>query len=64
MKFCEDDFSINASYYKNLRHKLSTFVEETNEECPPPTLVTTYGLKFNEYAGRVQSVITMEDLFR
>ena len=48
MKFCEDDFSINAAYDKNLRHKLSTFAEET--KCRSSlhlTLVTTYGLKFN-----------------
>ncbi len=65
MKFCDDDFSINASYDKNLRHKLSAFMEET--KCKSSlrlTLVTTYGLKFNEYAGRVQNVITMDDLFR
>ena len=65
MKFCEDDFSINASYDKTLRNKLSTFVEET--KCKSTlhlTVVTTYGLKFNEYSGRVQSVVTMEELFR
>lgn len=65
MKFCEDDFSINAAYDKNLRHKLSAFAEET--KCRSSlhlTLVTTYGLKFNEYAGRVQSVVTMDDLFK
>lgn len=65
MKFCEDDFAITAAYDKNLRHKLSTFAEET--KCKSSlhlTLVTTYGLKFNEYAGRVQNVITMEDLFK
>ena len=65
MKFCEDDFSINAAYDKNLLHKLSTFAEET--KCMSSwhlTLVTTYGLKFNEYAGRVQSVVTMDDLFK
>lgn len=65
MKFCDDDFSINASYDKNLRHKLSAFMEETKcKSAPHLTIVTTYGLKFNEYAGRVQNVITMEDLFR
>ena len=65
MKFCEDDFSISAAYDKDLRHKLSTFVEETRcKNALHLTLVTTYGLKFNEYAGRVQSVITMDDLFR
>ena len=65
MKFCEDDFSINASYDKNLRHKLSTFQEETrSKNALHLTLITTYGLKFNEYAGRIQKVITMDDLFR
>lgn len=65
MKFCEDDFSITAAYDKTLRHKLSTFAEETKcKNALHLTLVTTYGLKFNEYAGRVQRVITMEDLFR
>ncbi len=65
MKFCDDDFSINNAYDKILRNKLSTFMEET--KCKSSlhlTLVTTYGLKFNEYSGRVQSVITMEDLFK
>ena len=28
------------------------------------TLITTYGLKFNEHAGRIQKVITMDDLLR
>ncbi len=65
MKFCEDDFSINASYDKNLRHKLSTFIEETKcKNALHLTLITTYGLKFNEYAGRIQKVITMNDLFK
>lgn len=65
MKFCEDDFTISASYDKTLRNKLSTFMEETNSKSSLHlTLITTYGLKMNEYAGRVQSVITMEELFK
>lgn len=65
MKFCEDDFSISAAYDKALRNKLSTFKEETNcRSSLHLTLVTTYGLRFNEYAGRVQNVVTMEDLFK
>lgn len=50
---------------KNLRHKLSTFQEETRcKNALHLTLITTYGLKFYEYAGRIQKVITMDDLFR
>ena len=41
------------------------FLEETKcKNALHLTLITTYGLKFNEYAGRIQKVITMEDLFR
>lgn len=65
MKFCEDDFAITASYDKNLRNKVSTFQEETKcRNALHLTLITTYGLKFNEYAGRIQSVVTMDDLFK
>lgn len=28
------------------------------------TIVTTYGLHRNEYSGKVQNVITMDDLFK
>lgn len=64
MKFSDDDFTITAAYDKNLRNKISTFKEETQtRKALHLTLVTTYGLKFNEYAGRIQSCITMDDLF-
>ena len=47
------------------RLRLSTFQEETRcKNALHLTLITTYGLKFNEYAGRIQKVITMDDLFR
>ena len=28
------------------------------------TLVTTYGLKYNEYSGDFTQVVTLDDLFR
>ena len=65
IKFIEDDFSINALYDKNLRNKLSVFAEETKTKCSLHlTLITTYGLKRNEYSDRVQRVVTMDDLFK
>ena len=64
MKFCDDDYTVTASYDKELRNKISTFIEETKcRQALHLTLVTTYGLKFNEYAGRIQKVVTMDDLF-
>lgn len=64
MKFAEDDFKVTAAYDKALRRKMSVFSEETKcRDAIHLTLVTTYGLKFNEYASSMQSVITMDDLF-
>lgn len=65
MKFTADDFHIDKSCDADLRHKLTTFIEET--KCRSSihiTLVTTYSLSRNEYSGRVQSVVTMDDLFK
>lgn len=64
MKYSEDDYAITASYDKTLRHKLTALREETGcRKNLRLTLVTTYGLRANEYAGRIQKVITMDDLF-
>lgn len=64
MKFSTDDFAVTAAYDKALRGKFSAFAEETkSRQALHPTLVTTFGLKLNEYAGVFQSVVTMEDLF-
>ena len=65
MKFSDNDFCINASIDKSLRNKLSTFAEETKTKSSLHlTLVTTYGLKPNEYSSRVQNVITMDELLK
>jgi AAA+ ATPase superfamily predicted ATPase len=64
MKFSTDDYVITRSYDRELRHKLTLFAEETKtRKSLHLTLVTTYGLKRNEYFGRVQRVVTMDDLF-
>lgn len=65
MKFTGDDFTITKSYDKDLRHKMTLFAEETrSRKALHLTIVTTYGLHRNEYSGKVQNVITMDDLFK
>ena len=65
MKFTADDFQIDKSCDADLRHKLTAFIEETRcRSSVHLTLVTTYSLSRNEYSGRVQSVVTMDDLFK
>ena len=65
MKYCTDDFKVDAAYDKELRHKVSVFAEETKTKSSLHyTLVTTYGLASSPYQSRFQNVITMDDLFR
>lgn len=65
MKFSVDEFAIDKSYDAVLRKKIQVFTEETKcKKSLHITLVTTYGLKPNEYSGRVQQTVTMYDLFR
>lgn len=65
MKFSASDFRIDKSCDADLRHKLTTFIEETKcRYSVHLTLVTTFSLVRNEYSGRIQSVVTMDDLFR
>lgn len=64
MKFSSDDFKVDASYDKALRHKMTVFAEETKSRSSLHlTLITTYGLASSPYSGRFQKVITMDDLF-
>ncbi len=64
MKYSGDEFRIDKSYDGDLRRKTSVFASETKtKKTLHLTMVTTFGLAPNEYSGRVQNVITMEDLF-
>lgn len=64
MKFTKSDFVIDRKYDAEFRRKLDVFTAETRCRKPlHPTLVTTYCLVQNEYSGRVQRVVTMDDLF-
>lgn len=65
MKFCADDYKVEATDDRNLRHKVAVFAEETQTRYSLHlTLVTTYGLASSPYQGRFQNVITMDDLFK
>ena len=64
MKFYNEDFTVNGEYYK----KIASRANKLHEELPKKytvhsTLITTYGLAYNEYSGAFQQVITLEELF-
>jgi AAA+ ATPase superfamily predicted ATPase len=64
MKYAQTEFTIDKKYEENLRNKKAAFIYETKtRKSVHLTLVTTYGVKRNEYSGIVQSEVRMEDLF-
>jgi hypothetical protein len=65
MKYTQEEFSVDRAYDEQLRRKLSVFRKSTKTRSAVHlTLVTTYGLERNTYAGAFQSVVTAEDLFK
>lgn len=65
MKFSSNDYVIDKQYDAELRGKIESFVTQTKtKKNPHLTLITTYGLKPNQYSGKVQNVVTMEDLIK
>lgn len=64
MKFSGDEFSIDKSCEEIFRRKSSVFRQLTGtKKTLRMTLVTTYGLRINQYSGCVNDVIVLDDLF-
>lgn len=65
IKFSISEYAITKDYDRRLRTRLQTFLDVMRPKSSiHHTLVTTYGLKENEYSGRFQNVITLDGLFR
>ena len=64
IKYSTKEFVITKSYDENLRNKRSVFIEETNtKKSVHITMITTYGVKQNEYWNNIQSEVLLDDLF-
>ena len=64
MKFSTKAFTITKKYDENLRNKRSVFIEESNtKKSVHITMITTYGVKWNEYWHNIQSEASLDDLF-
>ena len=64
MKYAENELIIDKKQDENMRNKKSAFISETkNRKAIHVTMVTTYGVKRNEYWNNIQSEVTMNDLF-
>jgi len=64
MKYTNREFLIKKNYDENLRNKRETFIEESHtKKTVHITVLTTYGVKHNEYWGNIQNEIILDDLF-
>lgn len=64
MKYTKEPFYITADYEENLQNKRSRFVEETGtDKAVHLVMISASGVASNSYAGELQKVITLDDLF-
>ena len=64
MKYSSDEYEIDKSYDKDLRYKISRFIESNNcRKSIQLTMITTYGVKRNKYSNIVGNQILLDDLF-
>ena len=64
MKYSTSEYTVTEKVDRSIRTKISDLKTQTGTKYAIyPTLVTPYGLVENSYAGDIQSVITMDDLF-
>ena len=64
MKFRQGPFTVDHDYAIKIQERIGRTMEITKHKKPIiSVLITTYGLQRNEYAGKFQKVVTMDDLF-
>ena len=64
MKFVDEEFVMTAKYREEINNKILRFRHDNKVRYPiHPVLVTTYGLKHNEYSDIFQNVVVQKDLF-
>ncbi len=65
MKYSINDYSYTGKDDESLRNKIAALKNASKTRYfIHPVLVTTYGLKEGMYSGRLQAVITADDLFK
>ena len=65
MKFYNEEFRVDKSYYKTLMHRQNLLSQALPRRAViHNVLISTYGLAYNEYSGIFQNTITLDDLFK
>ena len=64
MKYTAKEFSVSKEYYRLLLHRREMLQEAASpRKTIQNTLITTFGLVYNEYSGVFSNIITLDDLF-
>ena len=64
IKFYSSPFTIDKQYDATLRERVQELIDRVpKKKTVHLTIIAAFGLKFNEYSGQVQSVVTLDDLF-
>ena len=64
IKFVSGEYLITKEYDLKLRNKMETFRTVTNcRDSIQLVMITTYGVRNNEYSSIIQNQVMMEDLF-
>lgn len=64
IKFYSDEFSVDKGYYRALLHRQELLLGHLSPKMAVyQTLISTFGLRQNEYSGVFAQVITLDDLF-
>ncbi len=65
IKYYSDEFEIDKTYYRTLLHRQEMLQKELGKkQVVHPTLISTFGLRQNEYSGFFAQVISLDDLIR
>ena len=64
IKYSSTQYVITKMYDRKLQEKVQAFLQETGtKKTAVLTMISTYGLKTNEYSGHIQRSLTMDCLF-
>lgn len=65
IKFYNDDFVVNKEYFRTIQRRIEMLREKISPKISIySTLITTYGLKKNEYSSAFIKTVNFDDLFR
>ena len=64
IKYYGDEFTVDKDYYRVLLKRQEILSKEVSPKVSiHNTLITTFGLNYNEYSGIFSQVITFDELF-